>query len=351
MSNLDARIRLSRPWLDLDLSIEVPPGKTAVLLGPNGAGKTTALMVIAGHIPLDHGRIMLGDRVLDDPDAGVFVPPEDRGIGVVFQDRLLFPTMSVADNIAFGPRSGGIGHRLARAAAIEWLDRLELPDVAERRPADLSGGEAQRVALARALNTTPEMLLLDEPFADLDATSRRQMRRMTSAYLEEFSGPRVVVTHDPLEATLLGDEVFVMEEGRLTQRGDASALRLRPATRYVADLVGTNLLRGMAQGDRVVVDGHVFHVADGGVMGPVSLIIHPRAVGLHVGPPAGSARNSWQTRVMVIEDLGERVRLEVGDPLPLTAEVTPAAIADLGLAPGSSVWVSIKATEITISEA
>ena len=350
MSDLDARIRLDRPWLDLDLAIEVPAGATAVLLGPNGAGKTTALMVIAGHIALDEGVIRLGESVLDDPGKDVFVPPSERHIGIVFQDHLLFPTMDIAENVAFGLRSRGVGRAQARSAAIQWLERLELSDLAGRKSSELSAGKAQRVALARALIIEPDLLLLDEPFAALDATGRTQVRRIISAHLEEFAGPRLVITHDPVEATLLGDEVYVVEEGKLTQRGDASALRLRPATRYVADLVGTNLLRGMAQDGRVDVDGHVLHVAEEGVRGPVSLIIHPRAVGLHVTPPTGSARNSWQTRVLVIEDLGVRVRLEVGDPLPLAAEVTPAAVADLGLAPGSPVWISVKATEITVSQ-
>jgi molybdate transport system ATP-binding protein len=349
MSGLQARIHLSRPWLELHLSIEVPAGTTAVLLGPNGAGKTTAVMAIAGHIALDDGRIRLGERALDDPESGVFVPPPQRRIGVVFQDRLLFPTMDVADNVAFGPRSRGVGRGLARDAAVQWLDRLGLSGYAEHRPGQLSGGEAQRVALARALNSEPEMLLLDEPLSALDATSRPQVRRIIADYLNGFAGPRLVVTHDPVEATLLGDEVFVVEEGALTQRGAPAQLRLRPATRYVADLVGTNLLTGVASDGRVDVGGHVLQVAEAAT-GPVRLIIHPRAVGLHPGPPAGSARNSWETRVTLLEDLGERVRLEVGDPLPLIAEVTPAAVSDLALTPGKQVWVSIKATEITVSE-
>lgn len=350
MSGLQARLDLGRPWLDLHLPIDVPEGATAVLLGPNGAGKTTAVMAIAGHIALDDGWIRLGERVLDAPDSGVFVPPSQRRVGVVFQDHLLFPTMDAAENAAFGLRSRGVGRAEARAAAVEWLERLGVAGISDRMPAALSGGEAQRVALARALITGPDMLLLDEPLSALDASSRSQVRRVIADHLEGFAGPRLVVTHDPTEATLLGDEVFVIENGALTQRGDPAQLRLRPATRYVADLVGTNLLTGMASDGRVDVDGHELQVAEPSSTGPVTLIIHPRAVGLHTDPPAGSARNRWETRINLLEDLGERVRLEVGDPLPLIAEVTPAAVTDLGLTPGKPVWVSIKATEITISE-
>lgn len=348
MTGLAARIHLSRPWLDLDLSLDIPAGSTGVLLGPNGAGKTTAVMVVAGHLAVDDGFVRLGERTLDDPARGVFVAPDARGIGVLFQNRLLFPNMDVTENVAFGLRSRGVGRTRARAAAATWLDRFGLAPLAKRRPGELSGGEAQRVALARALITEPDLLLLDEPLAALDVSSRIEMRRLIAAYLAEFSGPRLLVTHDPTEAALLGDEVFVVEEGRLSQRGDAASLRLRPRTRYIADLVGTNLLRGEARGGRVSVDGHLLQVADSEVVGPVSLVIHPRAVGVHLDSPSGSARNSWETVVEVIEDLGDRVRLDLGEPLPVTAEITPAAIVDLRLAIGSKVWLSIKATEIGV---
>ena len=351
MTGLQAVIELHRPWLDLAVDIEIPEGSTAVLLGPNGAGKSTAVAVIAGHLPLDAGQVQLGDRSLDEPDAGIFVPPRDRHLGIVFQDLLLFPSMDVADNVAFGLRSRGIPRGQARETALGWLDRLGVAGMAERRPGQLSGGEARRVALARALVTEPELLLLDEPLSDLDASARVQVRRVVSDHLDAFPGPRLLVTHDPAEAAMLGDEVFVIEEGSLTQRGAPGSLRLSPRTRYVADLVGTNLFTGTGEGSSVVADGHVLHTAHAGLTGPVVAIIHPRAVTLHLEPPSGSARNTWQTTVRRIEHLGERIRVELGHPLPLTAEVTPGALTDLRLTPGSQVWVSVKATEIQVDEA
>ncbi|MGH8945150.1 MAG: sulfate/molybdate ABC transporter ATP-binding protein [Acidimicrobiia bacterium] len=350
MSGLDAVIELHRPWLDLGLTLEVAPGSTAVLLGPNGAGKSTAVNVIAGALPLDDGHLRLGDRVLDDPGTGVFLTPDQRNVGIVFQDLLLFPNLDVVDNVAFGLRSRGISAAASREEARRWLDRLDVNHVAGRKPAELSGGEAQRVALARAMVIDPELLLLDEPMAALDATARVQVRRVVADHLQAFTGPRLLVTHDPAEAAVLGDEVFVIEQGSLTQRGEPASLRLRPRSRYVADLVGTNLVTGRGEGSRIVADGHVLQTAYRGLSGPVAAIIHPRAVALHLARPSGSARNNWRTMVRMIEDLGERVRVELGEPLPLTAEVTPDALSELALAPASEVWVSIKATEIEVTE-
>lgn len=350
MSGLDARIELRRPWLELELSIDVPAGATAVLLGPNGAGKTTTVAIIAGQMALDGGHIRLAGRTLDDPGQGVFVPPAQRNLGIVFQDLLLFPHMDVVDNVAFGLLSRGTPRSQARERAGEWLRRLEIEGLAGRKPAELSGGQARRVALARALITDPDLLLLDEPASGLDATSQVRVRRVIASFLESFLGPRLVVTHDPAEAALLGDEVFVVEEGSLTQKGDPGSLRLRPRSPYVADLVGTNLLTGVGEGGKVMIEGHALHTAYRGLHGPVTVTIHPRAVGLHLDRPSGSARNAWRTTVSLIEDLGERVRLEVGNPLSLIVEITPEALADLGLTPGSPAWVSVKATEIGVSE-
>lgn len=353
MSGLDARIEVTRgDALRMDVSMQIAPGRTIALLGPNGAGKSTAVAAISGLLPLHGGRIVLDGATLDDPSQGVFVPPDDRRVGVVFQSYLLFPHLSVLDNVAFGLRARRLDRSEARRRAAEWLDRLGLGPVARRRPTELSGGQAQRVALARALITEPELLLLDEPLAALDVTTRAELRRTLAEHLEAFAGPRLFITHDPTEAFLLADEIHVLENGVVTQSGSADDIRLRPRTPYAADLAGSNLVAGVARTGGIVEAGsHELHIADQAVVGPVLATIRPRAIVIHLRRPEGSPRNTWATTIERIEHLGERVRLRTGDPLPLTAEITEDASAELELRQGSGVWVSIKATEIGIEPA
>ncbi len=344
---LTARLVVRRGDFTLDVSIAIAPGRTAALLGPNGAGKSTAVAALAGLVALDDGRIELGGATLDDPSRDTFVPPEQRRVGVVFQDYVLFPHLTVAQNIAFG-----LGRRKgAQRRAAAWMSRLGLDGLAGRKPSDLSGGQAQRVALARALIIEPELLLLDEPLSALDVTTRVELRRVLAEHLDAFAGPRLLITHDPTEAFLLADEIHVIEDGALTQVGTADDIRLRPRTRYAADLAGSNLVAGTASNGVVTANGHRLHVADTHVAGPVLATIHPRAISLHRHQPEGSPRNAWSTAVDRIEDLGERVRLTVAGPLPLTIEVTPDALRALDLARGAAVWVSIKATEIGVAAA
>lgn len=332
--------------LDIDLAIE--PGSTVALLGPNGSGKTTAVHALAGLLPIDEGRITLGATVFDDPQDGIFIPPEERRVGVVFQDYLLFPHLSVQENVAFGLRSRRRPRHQALAVAHAWAQRLGLDQVESKRPGDISGGQAQRVALGRALATDPELLLLDEPLAALDVTTRADLRRSLADHLAGFEGPRLLITHDPLEAFLLGDFVYVVEGGRVTQSGTPDEIRIRPRTNYAADLAGSNLIAGVARDGVVDVGAHVVHVADHEVVGPVLLTIPPTAISIHLQPPEGSPRNSWPTRVGRVEPRGARVRLQVAEPLPLAAEVTRDAAEALALQPGLDVWVAVKATEIGI---
>lgn len=332
--------------LDIDLSI--PPGSTVALLGPNGAGKSTAVQALAGLLPLDQGRITLEGRVLDDSDAGVFVASEDREVGVVFQDYLLFPHLSVLENMAFGLRARRQRRDHALARARSWLESLGLSGMASRRPGDLSGGQAQRVALGRALATEPRFLLLDEPLAALDVTTRVKLRRLLADHLNVFPGPRLLITHDPTDAFLLADQIHVVEEGRITQVGTSDDIRLRPRTRYAADLAGSNLVQGTAEDGVVVVDGHRLHIADHDVTGPVLMTVHPTAISVHRARPEGSQRNVWPTRVDRLEAMGDRVRLLTATPLPVTVEVTAGAADALGLAEGSEIWLAIKATEIRV---
>jgi molybdate transport system ATP-binding protein len=228
--NLTARLRLDRGAFRLDLDLDVEQGRTLALIGPNGAGKSTALGALAGVLP-NSGSISLGDRVLDDVEI------EHRRVGYVFQDYLLFPHLSVVDNVAFGPRSQHARRSVAAARAAAWLDRLGIADLASRLPAELSGGQAQRVALARALAAEPELLLLDEPLAALDVEVRGEVRTELARHLSSWGRPTIVVAHDIDDVVALADEVIVIEHGRATQRATVAELFARPATPYIARLV------------------------------------------------------------------------------------------------------------------
>jgi molybdate transport system ATP-binding protein len=347
---LDAHIGLQIGSLDLDLELAAAAGETVALLGPNGAGKTTVLRALSGLEPIERGRIVLDGECLDDGDA-TFVPPERRPVGVVFQDYVLFPHLSALDNVAFGLRSRGIGRAAARATAGEWLTAMGLADHAGRRPAALSGGQSQRVALARALANSPRLLVLDEPLAALDQQARVAVRRDLRTQLRAFDGVRILVTHDPVDAATLADRLVIVERGRVVQTGALADITARPRSPWVAELVGVNLLAGTAIDDRVTLDGGGELVAAGAGRGPVVAIVHPHSVTVHASPPSGSARNAWPGAVESIEPLGNRVRVRVAGTVPLTAEITPAALADLGIAPGTEVWTSVKATDVTVDPA
>jgi molybdate transport system ATP-binding protein len=347
---LDATVGLQLGALDLDVTISAASRETVVVLGPNGAGKTTLLRALAGLLPLAAGRIELDGRLLDDPRAGIRVATADRRIGVVFQDHLLFPHLSASENVAFGLRARGMRRAPARSEAHEWLDRLGIGDHAGSRPSALSGGQAQKVALARALALRPRLLLLDEPLASLDVTSRVEVRRELRRQLDGFAGARVLVTHDPVEAVALADRVVVIEAGRVRQAGTVSELRARPRSRYVADFAGVNLYSGVMRGDRLRTDlgSELSVVNDAGVDGPSFAIVHPEAVSLYRSAPVGSPRNTWSGTVGEIDRDGRRVRVRIDAPTPITAEITERAASELGLRAGSEVWVSVKATEVEV---
>ena len=248
-----------RGSFELRADFAVADGEVLGVLGPNGAGKTTLLRTLAGLTTLSSGAIRLGDGVLDDAAAGTFLAAEDRPVGLVFQNYRLFPHLSVLDNVAFAGRARGQSRRVARAAAERWLASLGLTELAGRKPAQLSGGQAQRVALARALAAEPNLLLLDEPLAALDARTRVRVRTELTEHLAGFAGPALVVTHDPLEAMVLTDRLLVLEDGRVVQQGPPAEVARRPATQYVARLVGLNLYAGRVEsggtGCTVALDG------------------------------------------------------------------------------------------------
>ena len=347
---LDARLRLDRAGFELAVEVDVPAGSTLALLGPNGAGKSTVVEVLAGLVALDEGHIRLGSTPLDDPARDVFVPAPQRRMGVVFQQYLLFEHLDVRDNVAFGPACRGRSRRAARNQVEQWLEGFELQALADRRPSALSGGQAQRVALARALAAEPDMVLLDEPLAAVDIEARAGLRRLLARHLGEFTGPRLLITHDPVDALLLADQVLVIEHGRPTQRGSPEEIRRHPATRYVAALAGTNLLTGTNDRGHVRIDEPAITLitADTTISGPVVVTIEPAAVALHATRPEGSPRNTWATTVAAIEPLGDINRIVLDQPVPLLADITPAATTALELAAGVPVWVSVKATEVDV---
>jgi molybdate transport system ATP-binding protein len=333
------------------VKLRVEPGEVAVLLGPNGAGKTTVLRALAGLLPLAGGRVVLDGQLLDDTARRIRVAVELRPVGMVFQEYLLFPHLSVLENVAFGLRSRGMRRAPARRAAAAWLERLGLRSLEDARPGTLSGGQQQRVALARALATGPRMLLLDEPLSALDVSVRAEVRRDLRRHLREFPGVNLLVTHDPLEAIALADRLIVLEGGRVLQAGTPAEVTGHPRSPYVADLVGVNLLRGKALGDVVEVDGGGRLEVVGAGNGEVFAVVPPRSVSLWRSQPIGSPRNVWAGRARGLDLLGDRVRVRVEGRPSLVAEVTPAAVAELGLVDGTDVWVSIKATDVRVYSA
>ena len=354
---MTAAVTVRRGDFTLDVELEVASGEVVALVGPNGAGKSTLLRALAGLQPLDAGRIELDGACLTD--ARTVVPAHRRQIGVVFQDYLLFPHLSVLANVAFGLRARGVGKAEAGTRARSWLERVGVAELGAAKPSKISGGQAQRVALARALAADPRLLLLDEPLAALDARTRLRVRGELRRHLARFPGAAVVVTHDPIDAAVLADRLVVVEAGRVVQAGSPREVARRPQTDYVARLVGLNLLLGMAAGREVRLPGGGVIVTasrtagtSGTASGPVFAAFRPAAVALYPSAPVGSPRNVWSGRVVGLEAVGESVRVEVGriwdDHTSVVAEVTPEAVIDLDLSIGAEVWASVKASEVDV---
>jgi len=332
-SAIEAEIHIRRGPFILNAAIQVTAGSVLAVLGPNGAGKTTLLRALAGLQRIDRGTIRLGGRVVDNglqraPGVpAVFEPPQQRQAGVVFQDYLLFAHLSVLENVAFGPRARGLADARERASA--QLARLGIADLADRRPTNLSGGQAQRVALARALAINPQILLLDEPLAALDVQVRDAVRMELVATLRDFPGATVLVTHDPVDAFALADQVLVLEAGQVTQVGPPHSLVEAPRTPYVAALTGLNLVcdQGLASGRRVVID--------------------PRAVQLTMQAPSAKAESiCWSATVTGVLGQVDGVRVSLSGPPDLVAWVPMQQLANIEPTVGSQVWVSVARQEI-----
>ena len=353
--SLRATIALVRGSFELSVGLAVEPGETVALLGPNGSGKSTLVEALSGLLPIASGEIVLDQEVLERPAEGIRLRPQERPIGVMFQGLWLFPHLSVRDNVAYGPWARGRRRREARASIEPLLERLDLVALADRRPAELSGGEAQRVALARALAVQPRLLLLDEPLSALDLESRPRTRGLLQRALQEFEGPRVVITHDPLDALLMADQLVVLEDGRVAQSGPSEQVRRQPRTRYVATLAGVNLLEGSLEterGETVLRLGELaFRLSRVDLPpGPeVRATVHPRSVCLARSGPA-DAPGSWPTRVESLQLEGDRIRVRLDRPEGFCAEL-PAEEVDLrSFAPGTPVRASVRADDIYVYE-
>ncbi|MGW2475207.1 ABC transporter permease [Streptomyces sp. NPDC001665] len=329
-----------------ELTLDAEAGTTIAVVGPNGAGKTTLLRALLGLTPRAHARLLLGDT---DVTA---LPAHRRGVAWVPQDGALFPHLSALANTAYGLRAKGVPRAEARRIAQEWLDRLGVGHLASRKPAEVSGGQAQRVALARALAARPRLLLLDEPLAALDQTTRSQVRHTLRRHLDGFGGVCLVVTHDPVEAVALADRVLVLEDGRTLQDAPPADVTRHPRSPWVARMLGRNAWPGTATADGLEPsDGGRLVAADRLPAGtPALAVITPEAVSVHREKPTGSPRNVWPGTVREITAGGSRLRVLVGsDQAPdLVAEITPQAAAELSLADGARVWTSVKATEVTL---
>jgi molybdate transport system ATP-binding protein len=352
MMPLHAAIRVHRGDHVTDVELDVDDNETIALLGRNGAGKTTVLETLAGLLPLDAGHIELDEHPIHA------LPPERRGVGFAMQDAMLFPRMSVQENVAFAMRAQGVRAREARSRATQLLSTLAPAVNPNARPATLSGGERQRVSLARALAGSPRLLLLDEPLAAVDASARPALRTLLRDTLAGFGGPSVLVTHDPVEAMTIADRLVLLEDGRVTQTGTPAEVRNRPATRYAADLVGVNLFDGVLEpagagtGTLRTSEGSITVAWPDGlapVITPgVRATLGPAEIAVHADRPEGSPRNVFHGIVQEVAAGASRARVRLDTAPPLVAEVTTGSIDRMEIVVGRPVWASFKAVEVRL---
>ncbi len=338
-----------------DLSLSVDAGQVVAVLGANGAGKSTLLSLLAGLLRPDTGRITLDDQVLADAATGAWMPPHRRRVVLLAQQALLFPHLSAAANVAFGPRSQGQGRRAARDVADRWLAAVDATELADRKPAQLSGGQAQRIAIARALAADPAVLLLDEPMAALDVAVAPAVRQLLRRVLRGSGRTALLVTHDLIDALSLADRVVVIEAGHVVEDGPTRTVLTEPRSAFTARIAGINLITGTAQATHLVTDTGT--IVSGRldpscpVGEPAVAMFRPSAVAVHLTEPSGSPRNHLPVTITELEPRGDVVRLHTA-PIPavgaLLADVTVAAAADLHLQPGDPVFFAVKATEVSI---
>ncbi|EID11866.1 sulfate/molybdate ABC transporter ATP-binding protein [Mycobacterium xenopi] len=360
MSGLRLRAVVADRGLDVEFSVE--PGEVLAVLGPNGAGKSTALHVIAGLVRPDEGLVRLGERVLTDTATGIDIATHNRRVGLLPQDPLLFPHLSVAANVAFGLRhSGRRGwrglRRRCRESARRWLREVDAEELADRRPRQLSGGQAQRVAIARALAAEPDALLLDEPLAGLDVGAAGAVRAVLRKVVSRDARATVLVTHDLLDVFTLADRVLVLESGRVAETGPVADVLTAPRSHFGARIAGVNLVNGTIGPDGALHarSGALWQgtAAEDLACGQAAVAVFaPAAVAVYREAPHGSPRNAVEVTVAELDSRGSSLRVRGGeqpDGAPgLAADITVDAAVELGLTPGQRVWFAVKAQEVTL---
>lgn len=363
----------------LAISFSAQAGKTTVLLGESGAGKSTVLRLLAGLLRPEQGHISFNDVTYFDSERNIFIPPQERPFGYVFQDYTLFPHLSVFENVAFGLRAQHLSSSLIKHRVGEALAQVRLEGLDGRKPAQLSGGQQQRVAIARALALHPDILLLDEPLSALDVQTRREVRQELRHILSTINVTTVMVTHQYLEALLFGQHILVLDHGQILQQGNQRDLLEHPRSAYVAELAGVNFFRGrivryeshticiveVRMGMRMfelaatLKDSVVSDAPNPTIGEEASVVISPHSITLHQRVPDSSARNVLQGEVAQIVSLGMSgingsdgtvrvsITLDKNQPLliPLTAEITQASASAMALSEGKSVYATFKATE------
>jgi molybdate transport system ATP-binding protein len=330
------RANFTHPLRAFALELALDVGDTVALVGPSGAGKTSVLRALAGLVRPARGTIALDDDVWFDSDRKLFLKPDERRVGLVFQEYALFPHMTVRQNVAYA----------GKERADEYLERFRISHLADARPGALSGGERQRVALARALARAPGVILLDEPLSALDAHTKETVRGELNELLREFSLPTILVTHDYEDAAALADRVGVLVDGKLRQLATPSELVDRPSDAFVASFTGANLLHGRAHGsdDELTVvqleSGETIYSTDRGE-GAVGVVVYPWDVSVARTQHDDSALNSIQGEIGSVVTIGNRVRVRIG---PITAEVTASSADKLDLVHGGTAFATFKAT-------
>lgn len=350
--SLDIDIRARNGGFTLTAALHAHAGEVLAIIGPNGSGKSTLLGAVAGHLRDVVGTISLDGRTL--AGDGVRLTPQQRRIGLLGQRALLFPHLTALENVAFGPRAQGMHRAKARELAAELLRDVGLAGYEGRRPAHLSGGQQQRVALARALAAGPQALLLDEPFAALDAQTAAQARRLVAQQRDGAGIPLILVTHDPLDAVVLADRMIVLQDGCIVQQGTTSEVLGHPRSMFLAAMSGMNLVEGSAADGAVVVTG-----ADGSVVrlrgeepvpagATASAVFAPGTVrirGAAEGPPA-AAENRWHATISYLEPVPGAVRVHL-EEYPILVDCPSATAATIDLQAGGRMAFEVAREDIS----